>query len=60
MENEEVGEIIRSFKKYLPGCVKKVILRGSGELRVWKQLLKKEEKADTAIEEYDRRADSET
>ncbi len=59
MGSEEVGEIIRSFKKYLPGCVKMVT--GSSLVgKVWTLPLKKEEKADTAIEEYDKRADSET
>jgi len=28
---EEVTAMIRVFKKYLPGCVKEVILRGDGE-----------------------------
>jgi hypothetical protein len=32
---EEVGVLIRVFKKYLPGCVKKVILRGDGEFISW-------------------------
>lgn len=32
---EEVAALIRSFKKYLPGCVKKVILRGDGEFISW-------------------------
>jgi len=32
---EEVAALIRVFKKYLPGCVKKVILRGDGEFISW-------------------------
>jgi hypothetical protein len=32
---EEVAALIRGFKKYLPGCVKKVILRGDGEFISW-------------------------
>ena len=32
---EEVAALIRIFKKYLPGCVKKVILRGDGEFISW-------------------------
>jgi len=32
---EEVAGLIRVFKKYLPGCVKEVILRGDGEFISW-------------------------
>jgi hypothetical protein len=32
---EEVAALIRSFRKYLPGCVKRVILRGDGEFIRW-------------------------
>jgi hypothetical protein len=32
---EEAEELIHSFKKYLPGCVKEVILRGDGEFISW-------------------------
>lgn len=32
---EEVAALIRSFRKYLPGCVKRVILRGDGEFISW-------------------------
>jgi Transposase DDE domain group 1 len=32
---EEVAVLIRVFKKYLPGCVKEVILRGDGEFISW-------------------------
>jgi len=32
---EEVAALIRVFKRYLPGCVKKVILRGDGEFISW-------------------------
>lgn len=38
MGGEEVGEVIRGFKKYLPGCVKKVILRGDGEFISWESV----------------------
>jgi hypothetical protein len=31
----EVDALIRSFKKYLPGCVERVILRGDGEFISW-------------------------
>jgi hypothetical protein len=44
---EEVAALIRSFKKYLPGCVKRVTLRGDGEFISW-------EAVKAAIEEgYD-------
>ncbi len=32
---EEEATLIRSFGKYLPGCVKRVILRGDGEFISW-------------------------
>ena len=32
---EEVAVLIRSFKKYLPGCVRRVLLRGDGEFISW-------------------------
>ena len=32
---EEVAALIRTFKKYLPACVKKVTLRGDGEFISW-------------------------
>jgi hypothetical protein len=32
---EEVAALIRTFKKYLPACVQKVILRGDGEFISW-------------------------
>jgi len=32
---EEVAALIRSFRKYLPGCVERVILRGDGEFISW-------------------------
>jgi hypothetical protein len=42
-----VAALIRSFKKYLPGCVKRVTLRGDGEFISW-------EAVKAAIEEgYD-------
>ena len=38
MGGEEIGEMIRSFKKYLPGCVKKVLHRGDGEFISWESV----------------------
>ena len=35
MGGEEVATLIRVFKKYLPGCVKEVVLRGDGEFISW-------------------------
>ncbi len=35
MGGEEVATLIRGFKKYLPGCVEHVILRGDGEFISW-------------------------
>jgi Transposase DDE domain group 1 len=35
MGGEEVAGLIRVFKKYLPGCVRGVILRGDGEFISW-------------------------
>jgi hypothetical protein len=35
---EEVAALIRVFKKYLPGCVKQVILRGDGEFISWEAI----------------------
>jgi hypothetical protein len=32
---QEVADVIRSIKKYLPACAKKVILRGDGEFISW-------------------------
>jgi hypothetical protein len=32
---EEVAVLIRSFKKYLPGCVRRVLIRGDGEFISW-------------------------
>lgn len=32
---EEVAALIRIFRKYLPGCVREVILRGDGEFISW-------------------------
>jgi Transposase DDE domain group 1 len=32
---EEVAGLIRTFKKYLPACVERVILRGDGEFISW-------------------------
>lgn len=36
--DEEAAELIRTFKKYLPGCVKDVILRGDGEFIGWESV----------------------
>lgn len=41
---EEVASLICYFKKYLPGCVKRVILRGDGEFISWEAI-------EAAIEE---------
>jgi Transposase DDE domain group 1 len=35
ISGEEVAKLIRSFRKYLPGCVKGVLLRGDGEFIGW-------------------------
>lgn len=35
---EEVAALIRTFKKYLPACVEKVILRGDGEFISWEAI----------------------
>ena len=35
---EEVATLIHSFKKYLPGCVKSVVLRGDGEFISWESV----------------------
>jgi len=43
MGGEEVGEVIRGFKKYLPGCVKEVTLRGDGEFISWESVEAAEE-----------------
>jgi len=44
MGGEEVAALIRTFKRYLPGCVKEVILRGDGEFISW-------ESVEAALEE---------
>ena len=38
MGGEEVGGLIRVFKKFLPGCVRGVILRGDGEFISWESV----------------------
>ncbi|MFI5305259.1 MAG: IS1380 family transposase [Nitrospiria bacterium] len=38
MGGEEVADLIRTFKKYLPGCVKEVILRADGEFISWESV----------------------
>lgn len=35
ISGKEVAEVIKSIKKHLPACVKKVILRGDGEFISW-------------------------
>jgi len=35
ISGKEVADVIRSIKKYLPACVKRVILRGDGEFISW-------------------------
>ena len=35
ISGKEVAEVIKSINKYLPACVKKVILRGDGEFISW-------------------------
>jgi len=43
MGGDEVRDIIRSFNKYLPGCVKDVIIRGDGESISWESIEAAEE-----------------
>lgn len=38
ISGEELAELILTFKKYLPGCVKKVVLRGDGEFISWESV----------------------
>lgn len=38
MSGKETATLIRTFKKYLPGCVKTVILRGDGEFISWESV----------------------
>jgi len=38
MGGKEVAALIRTFKKYMPGCVKHLILRGDGELISWESV----------------------
>lgn len=38
MGGDEVASFIRTFKRYLPGCVKEVILRGDGEFISWESV----------------------
>lgn len=35
ISGEEVADLIRGFKNYLPGCVNKVVIRGDGEFISW-------------------------
>ena len=38
MGGAEVAALIRTFRKYLPGCVKDVISRGDGEFISWESV----------------------
>ena len=38
MGGEEIAALIRSFHRYLPGCVKEVIVRGDGEFISWESV----------------------
>jgi hypothetical protein len=38
MGGQEIAALIRTFKRYLPGCVKEVILRGDGEFISWESV----------------------
>lgn len=38
MGGDEIAGLIRTFKKYLPGCVREVILRGDGEFISWESV----------------------
>ena len=38
MGGDEIASLIRTFKKYLPGCVREVILRGDGEFISWESV----------------------
>ncbi len=38
MGGDEVASLIHMFKKYLPGCVKEVVLRGDGEFISWESV----------------------
>ncbi|MCP4987797.1 MAG: IS1380 family transposase [Colwellia sp.] len=38
MSGQEVADLIYMLKKYLPGCVKRVILRGDGEFISWESV----------------------
>ena len=38
MGGKEIATLIYTFKKYLPGCVKRVILRGDGEFISWESV----------------------
>ncbi|OOP57281.1 MAG: hypothetical protein AYP45_03705 [Candidatus Brocadia carolinensis] len=54
-------EIIRSFKKYLPGCEKKMILQGSGKFVGWESMKAalRRRKSQYRDKKYDKRTDSE-
>jgi hypothetical protein len=38
MGRHEIADLIRMFKKYLPGCVTQVVLRADGELIRWESV----------------------
>jgi hypothetical protein len=38
MGGKEVADLIRTFRKYLPGCVRRVILRADGEFISWESV----------------------
>ena len=49
ISGKEVAEVIRSIKKYLPACVKKVILRGDGEFISWESVKAAEDEGHVYI-----------
>jgi hypothetical protein len=49
ISGKEVAEVIRSIKKYLPACVKKVILRGDGEFISWEAVKAAEDEGHVYI-----------
>ena len=38
MSGKEMADLIHTFKKHLPGCVQKVILRADGEFISWESV----------------------
>lgn len=43
ISGKDVGDIIRDYKNYLPGCVKEIIIRGDGEFIGWESVEAAEE-----------------